>query len=129
MTKAKKIVIACFIAVTVLIIIFMLIDEAQAGGWYSSPPPEPVVMTTITTGISHDELSAGLSAASAAGGHQFDFGTYDWQGSVVGAWYDEEDAVSFGAGKRFRKLDAMFHGSYTQNGSDDLYMFGGTFRF
>ena len=90
---------------------------------------EVVEINTITSGVSDSDLAKGLSAAGASGGHQFDFGTHDWQGSIVGAWYDDEDAVSFGIGKRWEKVDALFHGSYTQNGSDDLFVIGGTFRF
>ena len=88
--------------------------------------------TTLIEGISEDDLHAGLSVTAASGGHQFDFSTTDWQGSIVGAWYEEQDAVSFGVGKRFDESfmpNTLLHGSYTQNGSDDLWVFGGTFRF
>lgn len=101
-----------------------------AGGYHHSPvvnnyyPSE----TTITTGIDNAELSKGIALA-LAGQHQFDFDTVAYQGSIVGAWYDDENAVSFGLAKRFRKLDALFHTSYSENGSEGALVFGGTFRF
>ena len=87
---------------------------------------------TITEGMSSSEVAELLTVAATAGSHQFDFSTTDWQGSVVGAWYDEEDAVSFGVAKRFKESflpNVLLHGSYTQNGSEDLVVIGGTFRF
>lgn len=90
---------------------------------------EVVEVNTVTSGVSDDDLAKGLSAASASAGHQFDFATHDWQGSIVGAWYDDQDAVSFGVAKHWERVDALFHGSYTQNGSNDTWLIGGTFRF
>lgn len=89
----------------------------------------PGETTSITQGLSDSEIAELLTVGVAAGSHQFDYSTLDWQGSIVGSWYDDESAVSFGVGKRFSKLDALFHSSYTQNGSEDLFVFGGTFRF
>lgn len=86
----------------------------------------------LTSGVDDDELAALLTVAASAGGHQFDFSTTDWQGSITGAWYDDEDAVSFGVAKRFSEdflPNVLLHGNYTQNGSDDLWVIGGTFRF
>jgi hypothetical protein len=90
-----------------------------------------VEQTVITSGVSNQELAEGLAAAMAAGGHQFDFSTYDYQGSIVGSWEsgEDENAVSFGLGKRFEKLDALIHTSYTQSAGDHYVTFGGTFRF
>ena len=73
-----------------------------------------------------------MSISASSGGHQFDFSTTDWQGSIVGAWYDDQDAVSFGVAKRFSETflpNVLLHGNYTQNGSEDLWVIGGTFRF
>lgn len=85
---------------------------------------------TIIEGVSDDDLASALSVGAASGGHQFDFSTTDWQGSVVGAWYDDQDAVSFGVAKRWDKLGkALMHGAYTQNGDEHLVVIGGTFRF
>lgn len=86
-------------------------------------------VTSITEGISDEELAKGLSTSFAAGGHHFDFATLRWQGSVVGAWYDSESAVSFGMAKRFEKFDALWHGSYTENGENGAVVGGVTFRF
>lgn len=87
---------------------------------------------TLTDGLSDSEVAALLTVAASAGAHQFDFSTTDWQGSITGAWYDDEDAVSFGVAKRFSEdflPNVLLHGNYTQNGSDDLWVIGGTFRF
>ena len=113
--------------INLLILMVVISGSAMAGGYHVTN--NYYESTTITSGVSNDELAAGLSIAGASGGHQFDFATYDWQGSVVGAWYDDEDAVSFGVGKRFEKVDALFHGAFTQNGSEELVIVGGTFRF
>ena len=86
----------------------------------------------LTSGMNDNDLAALLTVAASAGGHQFDFSTTDWQGSITGAWYDDEDAVSFGVAKRFSEdflPNVLLHGNYTQNGSDDLWVIGGTFRF
>lgn len=90
---------------------------------------EVVETRTITSGLSDNDLAEGLSMAASAGGHQFDFATFDWQGSIVGAWYDDTDAVSFGLAKRWEKADALFHANYTQNGSENLLVVGSTWRF
>jgi hypothetical protein len=135
MTKSKKIVTACFVAVTILIIIFMIIDEVQASGVTVNnnfnETVEVIETTTITNGVSDKELAEGLAMALAAGGHQFDFATYDWQGSIVGSYEsgEEENAVSFGLGKHFKKMDALLHTSYTQSSGEHYVTFGGTFRF
>lgn len=83
----------------------------------------------ITDGISDSDLAEGITTAMVASGHQFDYSTQDWQGSIVGGWYDDENAVSFGLGKRFDKVDALFHTSFTQNGNENAVLIGGTFRF
>lgn len=87
-------------------------------------------INTITSGLSYNDLAKGLSMAAASGGHQLDWSSYRWQGSITGAWYDETDAVSFAVGKRWDRLgDALIHFNYTQNGSENLYVIGSTFRF
>lgn len=95
--------------------------------------------TSITTGVSSDELSAGLALAGASGGHQLDFSTQDWQGSVTYAVMTDDtdiDAVSFALGKRWDKFaNILMHVSYTPepNNSDadfgDLVVIGTTWRF
>ncbi len=86
--------------------------------------------TCITGGLSDSEVAELLTVGVAAGSHQFDFSTQDWQGSVTGSWYDDENAVSFGLAKRWDRFgQVLLHGNLTQNGSENLYVFGGTFRF
>lgn len=89
-------------------------------------------VTNITEGVSEADLASALSIAASAGGHQFDYSTTDWQGSIVGAWYEDENAVSFGVAKKFKQdflPNVLLHGNYTQDGSNDLWVIGGTFRF
>ena len=103
--------------------------------------PEPVVNTTnlteltITNSLSSSDLAAGVATAMAAGGHQFDFSTTDWQGSITGVWQlsdENENNASFAIGKRWKEgfmPNALVHFTYTPNGSEDWIMVGGTFRF
>ena len=122
----------------------LAIAPAFAGGnhnitinnYYENPEPSSVTtveQTTITSAVSKNDLAQGLAAAFAAGGHQFDFSTTDWQGSITGAWQlsdEEENAVSFGIAKRFdRFAQVLMHTNYTENGSDQWLVVGGTFRF
>ena len=106
--------------------------------YYNTPEPgsvdtqsEPMVMN-ITNGISSDDLAKGVATAMAAGGHQFDYSTQSFQASVNAAFQasgENENNVSFGLAKRWDEMDALFHMSYTPNGSDDWVTVGGTFRF
>jgi hypothetical protein len=85
---------------------------------------------TIVEGVSDEELAEGLAGAASAGSHQFDFSYSGYQGSVTGAFIDSEDSVSFGLAKRFKKVDALIHGSYTRVlDNDHLWVIGTTFRF
>lgn len=51
----------------------------------------------------------GTALGIATAQHQFDFGTYSWQGSVGIGAYDDAEAVSFAMGKRIDRM--MFNGS------------------
>lgn len=87
-------------------------------------------VTSLTAGLSDSEIAELLTIGVAAGSHQFDYSTQDWQGSITGAFYDSEDAVSFGLAKRWDKFGkVLMHGSYTQKSGEDLWVVGGTFRF
>jgi opacity protein-like surface antigen len=116
----------------------ILMSPAQASGCYKCVTNEYHTtevtrkVTTVTEGISNSDLASGLTMTASAGAHQFDFSTTDWQGSITGAWYDDHDAVSFGIGKRFSEdflPNVLLHGNYTQNGDEQLFVIGGTFRF
>ena len=88
------------------------------------------IETTVTGGLSDNEIAELLVIGVAAGSHQFDFSTQDWQGSLTGAFYDSEDAVSFGIAKRWDAFGkVLLHGNYTQKSGEDLWVVGGTFRF
>jgi hypothetical protein len=84
----------------------------------------------VTSGVSDSDISRGIALAGAVN-HQFTFDTLRMQGSVVGAVYDSEQAISFGLAKRFDSIDALWHGSVSvpDGGSDELVNFGATFRF
>ena len=131
-----KILLADLLLIVVMVVAaaFLLATQAQAGCYKHCTTNNYYTTTemTITDGASDADLAAALTVAASAGGHQFDFSTTDWQGSVVGAWYDDEDAVSFGVGKKFAEKilpNALLHATYTQNGSEQLFTVGGTFRF
>lgn len=133
MTKAKKIVMACFVAIVALIMIFMIIDEANATGRdntnnYYDTDNNYYETNTITSGVSDSELAEGLSLAMSMN-HPFDYNTLKWQGSITGAYYDDENAVSFGVAKRFEKMDALWHIEAGQNGSEEAFVGGVVFRF
>lgn len=130
MTKAEKIVIACFVAVVFLIMVFMIMDEAKATGKnnYYNTTNNYYETNTITSGVSDTELAEGLSLAMSMN-HPFDYNTLKWQGSVTGAYYDDESAVSFGVAKRFEKMDALWHIEGGQNGSENAFVGGVVFRF
>lgn len=124
-------------AVVLLIIIIGIIwDTARATGCCKNTTNitnNYFSETTITSGVSNSELAEGLAATAAHGGHQFDYSVKDWQGSIVGGFIQgdhDENAVSFAVGKRFERIDALFHTGFTQINSDDrLFTVGGTFRF
>ena len=104
--------------------------------YYDSPEPvgtQSVETMTIISGVSDADLAEGIATAMAAGGHQFDYSTQSWQGSVNAAFQvsgETENNVSFGVAKRWTQMDALFHMSYTPTSSSDSWVtVGGTFRF
>ena len=122
----------------ILFLVLLFSGSVYAGGNHNSDTTinfndvtEISQITSITTGISDKDLAEGLALALAAGSHQFDFSTYDWQGSIVGSYEsgEEENAVSFGLAKHFRDMDTLLHTSYSQSSGDHYLTFGGTFRF
>lgn len=131
-----KILLADLLLIIVMVVAaaFLLATQAQASCYRHCVTNNYYETNnmTITNGVSDSELEAALTVTASAGGHQFDFSTTDWQGSIVGAWYEDESAVSFGVGKRFKEdflPNTLLHMNYTQNGSEDLWVVGGTFRF
>ena len=101
-----------------------------------TPVPDPVTNVSeeitnlsITEGVSASDLAEGIATAAAIN-HQFDFSYSGWQGSINGAWYEDQNAVSFGLANRFDFMDkALLHGSFTQTNGNSLITVGGTFRF
>ena len=138
--KGKKMVLKLFIGMVILITCLIAYEAAFAHGSHNhdividnSTTNNPVVevrTNTITSGLSDSDISDALATAGAIGAHQFDFSTTDLQGSLTGAFYDSQDAISFGMAKRWQKFDnAMFHGAYSRVDDEDMWVVGGTFRF
>ena len=63
-------------------------------------------------------------ALALATWHPFSNNTEKWQGSVNGATYDGETAISIAIAKRFKGIDALLHSSYGQNNGKDSITFG-----
>lgn len=80
------------------------------------------------TGVSNDVLDSAVVSLAAIN-HPFDFSTNDYQMSVNAAYYKGKNAGSLGIAKRFKKVDALWHGSYTQNQSHAIITAGAVFRF
>ena len=76
-----------------------------ASGSHKQPPTEDPT-DVITT-----NNSSGAALGIATGQHQFDLGTYSWQGSVAVGNYDSESAISLGIGKRICKNCPLINGS------------------
>lgn len=106
----------------------MLLSPAFATECHNNATSNYYETTMITNGVSDKDLAQAL-ALSFSMNHPFDFATHDWQGSVTGAYYDDENAVSFGVGKRFKKMDALWHIEAGQNGSNEALVGGVVFRF
>ena len=112
--------------VLILIIGYSMRQPAEAGSY----SPSVTNITNINVMSSSESIAKGVAAAMAAGGHQFDYSTNAWQGSVTGAFQmsqEDENNLSFAVGKRFNK--ALMHFTYTPASSDTWVMMGGTFRF
>jgi hypothetical protein len=62
----------------------------------------------------NDDISKGVALALATY-HPFTYNSEKWQGSINGAAYDGESALSMGLAKKFDSIDALFHSSYGQN--------------
>ena len=78
-------------------------NSVTTNNYYST---EGSVITTNNTVVS------GVALSIAASQHQFDFGTYSWQGSVALGSYEERTAFSFGVAKRLCKDCMMLNGSF-----------------
>ena len=79
---------------------------------------------TITT-IETRGTALGIAAAQ----HQFDMGTYSWQGSVAVGGYDSEHAISLGLGKRKCRKCPMVNGSIGIENGEIGYGAAVNFRF
>jgi hypothetical protein len=133
--KTNKMMIKLFVGMLILITILIIWDPVAASNNNNVTNNYYPASMTIIEGISDKDLAEGLAGAMAAGAHQFDFSTSDWQGSVTGSKQlsdEEEGNVSFAVGKRFKENfmpNVLVHFTYTPIGSDDWVVVGGTFRF
>lgn len=138
MSPSQQTIVKWFIAVLVIIVALVLWDTASATGknntinnYYEVTEVTEVYetdATTITSGVSDGELAEAMSLAFSMN-HPFDYNTLRWQGSITGAHYDDENAISFGIAKRFEKMDALWHVEAGQNGSNEAFVGGVVFRF
>ena len=70
-----------------------------------------------------------VTAAMAMGGHQF-YNTFNWQGSLVGVWGDDENGLSVALAKKWKNHpNLLLHSAYTETNSKSYLMVGGTFEF
>ena len=117
--------------VGVLIILNLWLSPAKASryGDVDNSVVNNYYPTTITSGVSDEVINELFAMSVAVSQHQFDMGTHDWQGSVGAGFYQDENAVSFGVGKRFEKIDALFNASYGQVNDHSVIGAGVTFRF
>jgi hypothetical protein len=137
MSEAQQAIVKTFMLVLVVIIALVLWDTASATGknntinnYYTTEVTEVYETdnTRITSGVSDEELAEAMSLAFSMN-HPFDYNTLRWQGSITGAHYDDENAISFGIAKRFEKMDALWHVEAGQNGSNEAFVGGVVFRF
>ncbi len=71
----------------------------------------------------------GIASAIAASQHNFDMGTYSWQGSVGIGGINGNDAISFGMGKRPCEDCPLFNGSVGIEEGKTSFGAGITWRF
>ena len=135
MSEAQQAIVKTFMLVLVVIIALVLWDTASATGKNNTTDITNNYIynydndtTTITSGVSDEELAEAMSLAFSMN-HPFDYNTLRWQGSITGAHYDDENAISFGIAKRFEKMDALWHVEAGQNGSNEAFVGGVVFRF
>jgi hypothetical protein len=125
MTKNLLITLAV-VAILILAGLYMSAAEASRYGDVSVTNNYPASMTIIE-GVSDKDLAEGLAGAAAVGSHVF-LNTYDWQGSVTGAYSDGENAISGAIGKKWKNHPNVFlHIRYTD--ILNTTAFGATFRF
>lgn len=117
-----------------VIILFLLSFSAFAGGRHdhgiiinnyetNNYYDVTEITETVDPGVNNSDISAGIALAIATN-HPFSYLTPKWQGSINASRYDGETGLSFGVAKRFKSVDALFHGSYSRS-SDDYGMNAG----
>lgn len=129
MTKAKKIVIGCFVAVTALIMIGMATDvfAGRSGDTIIVNVDSGTDVTEITEMYSIDDKTvAELVAKSAACDHSFYWGKPGkWQVSPQVAYYDSELEACIGGAFRPTGTDVMFNLSFVPDEDTDEWLFQG----
>lgn len=150
MTKAKRYVIYCFVAVTGLIMLGMTFDVFAGGNSNNNhtyidcyqcvtnhvnevTEVNEVENWRLTGDLSDSDMIEVIGGALAGGSHQFDWVTTRWQLSITGATttsdWDEDTNFSFAIGKRFGKEhwmpNALYHLSYTPDLLGNDYVVGG----
>ena len=126
------------IAIGVVVVFVLLVTLTQcaiAGGYGNNvtnnyyAADEYITNKSVTTGVSDNDLAEGVATALAAG-HHFDYSTTQVQIGLTGAYYDDESAISVGVAKRWKDVDALWHGAYSTSGNDEHgIVAGATWRF
>ncbi len=134
--------------ITIVFVLVLISSWVMASGkhhgditinnFYEIPEPPPgsnvmdpgtVTYISVTSGVSDSDLAKAIATALATG-HQFDYSTTKIQASALGAYYDDQTAMSVGIAKRWKEVDALWHAAYSTNG-DSKYgvVAGATWRF
>jgi len=130
MDKRTKTLLLVGAVVLLLVLMNLFFGKSEAGGLtVDNSVTNNNYPTTVTSGVSDEVINELFAMSVATSQHHFDMGTHDWQGSVGAGFYQDENAVSFGVGKRFEQIDALFNASYGQVNDHSVLGAGVTFRF
>ena len=108
-----------YIFVAVATLFFLALSQSYGGEYHHS---QPILPSNTTTNI-YSTKGAALGIAAAQ--HNFDYGTFSWQGSIATGSYDNSTAFSFGLAKRFKST--LINGSVSNEGGK--MGFGGALGF
>jgi len=101
------------------IIVFLFSFPVFAGGGHTTNVTNNYYTTESTTIQSNN---SGIATAISASQLNFNWGTTALQGSVGYGNYDNENAITFGLGKRFGRV--LVNGSIGSESNTDKYSFG-----
>lgn len=97
-------------------------NNYEINNYYSLNGSSDDLDDAVTTG------SEGI-AIGIASNHPFDYATKKWQASVNASRFGGMTGLSFGIGKKFDNMDALFHSSYGKSGDSEAFTGGVLWRF